>query len=476
MASLVPATTLRDDSVVSGVMMNASQIVSGPVQAFLTGLPVGTPRPTPPEVRPIEISFFRAWVGPGGLLFGAPVIVIAVWMAAVHFGGSLWALAEAGPSAWWAHLPAPTWQAAALVLGWTAVQGLLLGWLPGPTVTGPVTPEGDQPTYRKNGVLSWAVTHVALLGAWWGGWLDANAFYEGFGSLLVTLNLGALLFCAFLYWKGRTYPTGRDSVVTGLAFYDVFQGVELHPRLGNVNLKQLINCRVSMMGWSAICLIFALAQLERHGAMSTGMIASTVVLVVYLFKFFVWEDGYFQSIDIIHDRFGFYICWGVLVWVPAIYCLHALYQVDRPMDWPVAVAAGFVALGIAAIWVNYEADAQRQRVRATDGATTVWGKPPEILRARWTAGDGKERESVLLLSGWWGVARHFHYVPELTLAFAWTVPAGFGHFLPWFYWVFLLILLTDRARRDERKCAAKYGASWEAYQARVRWRMLPGIY
>ena len=28
----------------------------------------------------------------------------------------------------------------------------------------------------------------------------------------------------------------------------------------------------------------------------------------------------------------------------------------------------------------------------------------------------------------------------------------------------------------DRRCAAKYGALWDEYRARVRWRIVPGIY
>ncbi|MFS7992065.1 putative 7-dehydrocholesterol reductase [Helianthus anomalus] len=49
----------------------------------------------------------------------------------------------------------------------------------------------------------------------------------------------------------------------------------------------------------------------------------------------------------------------------------------------------------------------------------------------------------------WGLSRHFHYVPEIMAAFFWTVPALFDNFLPYFYVVFLTILLFDRAKRDD---------------------------
>lgn len=50
-----------------------------------------------------------------------------------------------------------------------------------------------------------------------------------------------------------------------------------------------------------------------------------------------------------------------------------------------------------------------------------------------------------LHTGWWGLSRHFHYVPEITAAFLWTVPGGFTHLLPYFYVVFLTLLLTVRS-------------------------------
>src|SRR5207244_3048880 len=99
----------------------------------------------------------------------------------------------------------------------------------------------------------------------------------------------ALVFCAFLYWKGRTYPSTTDAVYTGHALFDFFQGIELHPTLFGVNLKQLVNCRVSMMGWSLLLICFAAYQRQAQGHLSSSMLVSTGLVVAYLFKFFVWE-------------------------------------------------------------------------------------------------------------------------------------------------------------------------------------------
>ncbi len=80
-------------------------------------------------------------------------------------------------------------------------------------------------------------------------------------------------------------------------------------------------------------------------------------------------------------------------------------------------------------------------------------------------------------AGWWGLARHFHYLPELAAAFFWCLPAGGGRALPFFYFFpFLTLLLLDRAFRDDARCAAKYGAAWVQYCKAVPYRMIPYVF
>jgi hypothetical protein len=48
-------------------------------------------------------------------------------------------------------------------------------------------------------------------------------------------------------------------------------------------------------------------------------------------KFFIWETGYFNTIDIMHDRAGYYICWGCLVWLPCVYTCPSMYLTNHPV-------------------------------------------------------------------------------------------------------------------------------------------------
>jgi len=180
--------------------------------------------------------------------------------------------------------------------------------------------------------------------------------------------------------------------------------------------------------------------------------------------------------DIAHDRAGYYICWGCLVWVPAVYASPALFLAGHPRDLGRARAGALALAGLAAVWINYDADRQRQVFRATNGRAKVWGKAPVALVAPYATADGAREASLLLASGWWGLARHFHYAPEIAAAFLWTAPAGFGAPLPYFYVAFLTALLVDRAFRDDARCAAKYGPVWDAYRALVPARIVPGVF
>ena len=212
------------------------------------------------------------------------------------------------------------------------------------------------------------------------------------------------------------------------------------------------------------------------GRVTNSMAICAVLINVYLVKFFVWEPGYWASMDIAHDRAGYYICWGCLMWVPSIYASPALYLAGHPADLAPLHAALLLVGGLACIWINYDADRQRQTFRATGGRARVWGAPPRKLVATYTTASGARKQSLLLASGWWGVARHFHYLPEILAALAWSAPAAASAPLPYFYVAFLTALLVDRAFRDDARCAAKYGAVWDAYRALVPYKIVPGVF
>ncbi|KAH0977723.1 hypothetical protein GBA52_027442 [Prunus armeniaca] len=94
----------------------------------------------------------------------------------------------------------------------------------------------------------------------------------------------------------------------------------------------------------------------------------------------------------------------------------------------------------------------------------LWGRPARVIGGK------------LLASGYWGIARHCNYLGDLLLALSFSLPCGISSLVPYFYPIYLLILLIWRERRDEARCAEKYKEIWAEYRRLVPWRILPYAY
>jgi 7-dehydrocholesterol reductase len=363
------------------------------------------------------------------------------------------------------------------IIGIFAVLQLaMMKLLPGKKYYGTVTAQGNLPEYTDNGLLSYIITFALFfLCSLVFKWFAPGIVYHNFGDLLGALNFTALTFCVVLYLKGRFTPSTSDHSHTGNFIFDYYWGTELYPRVLGWDIKKFTNCRFGMTGWAISVTSFAFVQYEIFGKADWSIIISAALIVIYLFKFFIWESGYMRSMDIQVDRAGYYICWGCLVWVPAVYTSPVMFMVNHPVGLSLIAAIVIFVLGLASIWINYWADYQRQTVRETNGNTTVWGKAPVLIQAAYTTEKGEQKSNLLLASGFWGIARHFHYVPEILAAFFWSCATGFEFFSPFFYVTFLTILLTHRAFRDDTKCRNKYTKDWDKYCTAVPYKIVPGI-
>ncbi|MPC40343.1 7-dehydrocholesterol reductase [Portunus trituberculatus] len=294
------------------------------------------------------------------------------------------------------------------------------------------------------------------------------------GSIIVTCNLLALLLCVFLLVKGKTWPDSAEVMEPKPLLYEFYRGMELHPRILGVDVKQLTNCRFGLLAWELLVVNFFLAGWEKHG-FSLAHLVSAALQTVYLAKFYWWETGYFNTLDIILDRAGYYICWGCLAFVPSLYTFASYYLVANPPVMSTLESIATFLLGILAISLNYRVDWEKEHFKATNGRCNLWGKPATYIEAVRETDKGIQH-SKLLTAGFWGVARHLNYTFELLLALSWCLPGLGRGILPFSYFIFLTILLVHRVFRDEEKCAAKYGFFWETYCSRVPYRMLPGAF
>ncbi|CAK9100579.1 7-dehydrocholesterol reductase (7-DHC reductase) (Protein DWARF 5) (Sterol Delta(7)-reductase) [Durusdinium trenchii] len=356
-----------------------------------------------------------------------------------------------------------------IIAVYMVVQLLLMKFMPGEVYEGPTSPKGNRPIYVDNCFRCYVASFVLFFAGVHQGLFNGGIAFDYFPQLVASMNIFALGFCAMLYVKGAVAPSSTDSGFSGNPVFDFYWGSELYPRILGWDLKVFTNCRYGMTGWALLCTSFAFAQSERNDGIATNSIVISALLqVIYLAKFHIWERGYMFTIDIMHDRAGYYICWGCLVWVPALYTAHTGFLVNHPYQFSTAAAVAQGVFGVLSIWLNYSVDLERQNFRAADGKIKIWGKPAEYIVANYTTDDGKKHSSMLLHSGWWGLGRKINYTFELCAAFSWSmIWAHPDYLVPWFYFVFLFVLLVDRASRDDARCASKYGAKWEEYKAKV---------
>ena len=431
-----------------------------------------------------EENILTRFILPAFLIFVCPFFAMLLWHTNLELDGSfmnLWnEITTKGfltviNEVWFSRFfgTATAWK----IIGVFAVlQLLLMRFLPGKTFTGTITPMGNLPEYKDNGLASYIITFALFFVCTLGLHLFLPSIvYDNFGDILGALNFTALAFCVFLYFKGRFFPSSTDNSHTGNFIFDYYWGTELYPRILGWDVKQFTNCRFGMTGWAVAVTSFAFAQKNIYGTADWSIIISAAMLVIYLFKFFIWESGYMRSMDIIVDRAGFYICWGCLVWVPAVYTSPVMFMVKHPVGLPLWAAVLIFAAGVASIFLNYWADKQRQDVRSKNGDTKIWGKAPVLIHATYTTETGEQKKNLLLASGFWGISSHFHYLPELAAAFFWSCATGFSYLMPFFYFIFLTVLLTHRAFRDEAKCSKKYGTYWAEYRKLVPYKIIPGV-
>ena len=183
----------------------------------------------------------------------------------------------------------------------------LMRILPGKTTNGPVTPAGNTPVYKANGMLAYLVTLVAyfLCGYVFKIFNPAD-IYDHYLEIIGAMNVVSLVFCLILVLKGSFFPSSTDSGRSGSFIFDYYWGTELYPRILGWDVKMFTNCRFGMMSWPLLLLSYAAKQHQVYG-ISDSMAIAVAIQLIYVTKFFHWEMGYMKTLDIMHDRAGFYL-------------------------------------------------------------------------------------------------------------------------------------------------------------------------
>ena len=341
---------------------------------------------------------------------------------------------------------------------------------------GSTTPAGHNHIYQINGLQAWIITHLLFIGGAWYGYWDLTVIARNWFSLLISANLIGYTVTFLAYLKGLFWPSHPDdNKKTGYFIFDLVMGIELNPRIFSFDLKLFFNGRPGIIGWTMINLSFAAMQYRKFGQITDSMIILNLLQGLYVLDFFWNENWYLHTIDIAHDHFGWMLAWGDCVWLPFMYTLQGAYlsfhRVELGPQW------GLIILGLGLFgyllfrWSNYQRDYFRRR----EGRCLIWGRQPSYIVCSFETKKGRH-QSYLLHSGFWGWARHLNYTGDILLSLAYCLTSGTGSIIPYFYVVYMTILLVIRCYRDEHRCQAKYGQKWTQYCQIVPYRLIPYIY
>lgn len=333
---------------------------------------------------------------------------------------------------------------------------------------------------------------------------------------IITANLLiALSFSIFVYIRSFSVPPPRSRNPasrelaagghSGNIVYDFFIGRELNPRVElplpflseasrTIDIKVFCELRPGMLGWVILNLSSIMHQYSVYGSVSDSILLTTAFQSLYVFDALYMESAILTTIDVITDGFGFMLAFGDLVWLPFIYSLQTRYLAVFPVHLGLLGIAGVLLPQGVGYLIFRGANNEKNRFRTNP-------EDPQIKHLEYIE---TKSGSKLLVTGWWGRARHVNYLGDWIMAWSYCLPTGiagyvirnktnwltgtttkevvqgdargWGMIITYFYIVYFAILLIHRERRDEEKCKRKYGADWDRYTKKVRSRIVPGIY
>jgi delta14-sterol reductase len=246
--------------------------------------------------------------------------------------------------------------------------------------------------------------------------------------------------------------------------------------------------RPGLMGWILLDLAFMVKQYKTYGFVTDSIALITAFQAFYVLDGLYMETAILTTMDVITDGFGFMLALGDLGWLPFIYSIQARYLSVYPVHLGVTGIAGVLAAQGLGYYIFRSANNEKNRFRTNP-------KDPKVAHLKYME---TSSGSKLLVSGWWGRARHINYLGDWIMAWSYCLPTGvagyvvqgkglaaeavqgeargWGMIATYFYLIYFAVLLIHREHRDEEKCEAKYGKDWEEYKRRVPYRIVPYIY
>jgi len=354
-----------------------------------------------------------------------------------------------------------------MVLGFIGMLFVGSIMLPGLDQRGYPLLNGETKSYKLTGMTFFFLMHIVVGIATFRFGISLTPIVQHFWSLFIVANVIAIGWALALYAYGKRSGSvlksevGHDLPWPGW-IKDLWFGNELNPTWLGVDLKMFMY-QPSLLGVYLIVLSFAYAQYDRHGMITPQMWCFVGFWFAYLFRHYVKEEFMLSTWDITDENFGFMLVWGDLVYLPFFYSLPGFWIVDERTPFRMAQWIGLTAFFLIALTIFRGANWQKEHFKR-DPQARIWGKPAQTI------------DDKLLVSGWWGIGRKLNYTGEIGVYLSFALCSGFSHWQPYLLPLSLLLLLTQRAARDDKKCRAKYVPLWDEYCRTAKFRMIPFVY
>jgi len=179
--------------------------------------------------------------------------------------------------------------------------------------------------------------------------------------------------------------------------------------------------------------------------------------------------------DLFAEKIGMKLVWGCIFFYPYFYCIgvHTIVAASPLHDITPAQSTGICALYLFGWFITRGANLQKYLYKTQPGRKRIFFG---LVEQRCVPG------AHLLVSGFWGQARHLNYLGEILQAVALAIPGGIvghtytGKCMGLLYPLYYIALFVPRQIDDDAICAAKYGQDWIEYTTAVPARILPGVW
>ncbi len=346
-----------------------------------------------------------------------------------------------------------------------AAQMVLPGrWVPG-YVVDPAT--GEPRKYRLNGILVFALALVVWAFELTG--MPRDWFYRS----SVYAVAGGTVF-ATIFTLIAVYSQPRRTQANFIL--DLWNGRvrELSFFGDRFDVKMYFYVVGGAM-FSLNALSGAVYHYERFGAdANPGVFLYAAFFTFYILDYFVFERVQLYTYDLIHEGLGFKLFLGGLIVYGWMFILPLWGMAAHPNPgfssaWTNVWLIGTTALFLFGWGISRGANLQKYTFKRWPERKFLGLIEPRYIEA------GERR---ILCSGLWGAARHFNYMGEGFLALSIALVFGYpGNPWAWTYFAFIVSMFVWRQIVDDRQCAEKYGPEkWAEYRARVKYRIVPGVY